>query len=88
MNLKNEFKRDSISIKKWNPTYLLPDSEIIVGSLAFTIKVSKCACYRKIMKHKNLTKHYKASNLLNRLEFFKFCTYKGTKEIYEIFRER
>ena len=56
-NLKKEFKRDSITIKKWSPTYLLPEFEIILdSSLAFTIKVYECGCYRKIMKHKNLTK--------------------------------
>ena len=58
-NLKKEFKRDSITIKKWSPTYLLPEFEIILdSSLAFTIKVYECGCYRKIMKHKNLTKHH------------------------------
>ena len=56
-NLKKEFKRDSITIKKWSPTYLLPEFEIILdSSLAFTIKVYECGCYQKIMKHKNLTK--------------------------------
>ena len=62
-NLKKEFKRDSITIKKWSPTYLLPEFEIILdSSLAFTIKVYECGCYRKIMKHKNLTKGpYKTS---------------------------
>ena len=55
-NLK-EFKHDSVLIKKWSPTYLLPEFEIILDySLAFTIKVYKCGCYWKIMKHKNLTK--------------------------------
>ena len=53
-----EFKRDSITIKKWSPTYLLPESEIILDSLAFTIKVYKCGCYWTIMKHKYLTKHH------------------------------
>ena len=38
-NLKKEFKRDSVTIKKWSPTYLLPEFEIILGSLVFTIKV-------------------------------------------------
>ena len=57
-NLKKEFKRDSITIKKWSPTYLLPEFEIILDSLAFTIKICECGCYRKIMKYKNLTKHH------------------------------
>ena len=57
-NLKNEFKRDSITIKKWCRTYLLPEFEIILDSLAFAIKVYECGCYQKIMKHKNLTKHH------------------------------
>ena len=35
-NLKKEFKRDPITIKKWSPTYLLPEFEIILESLAFT----------------------------------------------------
>ena len=44
-NLK-EFKHDSVLIKKWSPTYLLPEFEIILDhSLAFTIKVYKCGCY-------------------------------------------
>ena len=41
-NLKEKFKRDSIMIKKWRPTYLLPEFEIILdNSLAFTIRVYK-----------------------------------------------
>ena len=43
-NLKKEFKRDSITIKKWSPTYLLPEFEIILDSLAFTIKIYECVC--------------------------------------------
>ena len=42
-NFKKEFKRDLITIKKWNPTYLLPEFEIILDSLAFTIKVYEVA---------------------------------------------
>ena len=39
-NFKKEFKRDSVTIKKQSPTYLLPEFEIILdNSLAFTIKV-------------------------------------------------
>ena len=39
-NLKKAFKRDSITIKKQTPTYLLPEFEIILGNgLAFTVKV-------------------------------------------------
>ena len=62
-NLKKEFKRDSVTIKKQSPTYLLPEIEIILdNSLAFTIKLYECGCYWKIMKHKNLTKcPYKTS---------------------------
>ena len=37
-NLKMEFKRDSVTIKKWSSTYRLPEFEIILDSLAFTIK--------------------------------------------------
>ena len=51
---KKEFKRDSTMIKKCSPTYLLPEFEI----MAFTTKVYECGCYRRIMKHKNLTKHH------------------------------
>ena len=41
-NFKKEFKRDSVTIKKQSPTYLLPEFEIILdNSLAFTIKVYK-----------------------------------------------
>ena len=57
-NLKKEFKRDSITIKKWSPTYLLPKFKIILDSPAFTIKVYECFCYGKIIKYKNLTKHH------------------------------
>ena len=57
-NLKKEFKPDSITIKNWSPTYLLPEFEIILDSLAFTTKVYECGCYRKIIKYKNLTKHH------------------------------
>ena len=57
-NLKKEFKRDSITIKKWSPTYLLPEFEIILDGLAFAIKVYECGCYGKIMKHKSLTTHH------------------------------
>ena len=39
-NFKKEFKRDSVTIKKQSPTYLLPKFEIILdNSLAFTIKL-------------------------------------------------
>ena len=39
-NFKKEFKRDSVTIKKQSPTYLLPEFEIILdNSLAFTIKL-------------------------------------------------
>ena len=39
-NLKKKFKRDSITIKKQVPTYLLPEFEVILdNSLVFTIKV-------------------------------------------------
>ena len=39
-NLKKDFKRDSITINKQGPTYLLPEFEIILDNgLAFTIKV-------------------------------------------------
>ena len=39
-NFKKEFKRDSVTIKKQSPTYMLPEFEIILdNSLAFTIKV-------------------------------------------------
>ena len=57
-NLMKKFKCDLIKIKKWSPTYLLPEFEIILDSLAFAIKVYECGCYQKIMKHKNLTKHH------------------------------
>ena len=37
-NLKKEFKRDSIAIKKGSPSYLLPEFKIILdSSLAFII---------------------------------------------------
>ena len=53
-----------LRLKKWGPTYLLPKFEVILdNSLAFTIKVFECGCYRKIMKHKSLTKGpYKTSS--------------------------
>ena len=39
-NFKKEFKRDSVTIKKQSPTYLLHEFEIILdNSLAFTIKL-------------------------------------------------
>ena len=39
-NLKKEFKRDSITIKKGSPSYLLLEFKIILdSSLVFTIKV-------------------------------------------------
>ena len=39
-NLKKEFERDSITIKKGSPIYFLPEFKIILdGSLAFTVKV-------------------------------------------------
>ena len=39
-NFKKEFNRDSVTIKKQSPTYLLPEFEIILdNSLAFTIKL-------------------------------------------------
>ena len=43
-NFKKECKRDSITIKKWSSTYLLPEFEIILDSVAFTIKVYECVC--------------------------------------------
>ena len=50
-NLKKEFKRGSITRvlkKRGTPTYLLPEFKIILdNSLAFTIKVYQCGCYRK-----------------------------------------
>ena len=57
-NLKREFKRDSITIKNWSPTYLLPEFEITLDCLDFTIKVYECGCCWKIIKYKNLTKHH------------------------------
>ena len=57
-NLKEEFKRDSVTIKNWSPTYLLPEFEILLDSLAFAVKVYECGCYRKVIKCKNLTKHH------------------------------
>ena len=44
-NLKKEFKRDSVTIKKQSPTYLLPEF----------------GCYRKFMKHKLTKVPYKIS---------------------------
>ena len=39
-NLKKEFKRDSVTIKKGSPTYLLPEFKITLDNrLALTIKV-------------------------------------------------
>ena len=57
-NLKKEFKRDSVTIKKWSPTYLLPEFKIILDNLEFIIKVYERGCCQKIMKYKNLTKHH------------------------------
>ena len=31
-NLKKEIKRNSITIKKWSPTYLLPEFEIVLDN--------------------------------------------------------
>ena len=39
-NMKKKFKRDSVTINNWSPTYLLPNFEIIIdNNLAYTIKV-------------------------------------------------
>ena len=74
-NLKKESKRDSVTIKKQSPTYLLPEF----------------GCYRKFMKHKSnksSIQNITVSNLLNRLESLNFCTQAETKEYYEALRER
>ena len=44
--LRKEFKPDSVMIKKWSATCLLPGFETILdNSLAFTIKEYKCSYY-------------------------------------------
>ena len=60
-NLKKEFKRDSVTIKRLSPTYLLPEF----------------GCYRKFIRHKSnksSIQNITISNLLNRLESLNFCT--------------
>ena len=74
-NFKKEFKRDSVTIKKQSPTYLLLEFD----------------CYWKFMKHKSnksSIQNVTVSNLLNRLESLNFCTYAETKEYHEALRQR
>ena len=74
-NLKKYLKRDSITIKKQGPTYLL----------------LKFGCYRKFMKHESnqsSIQNITVSNLLNRLESLNFCTQAETKEYYETLTAR
>ena len=74
-NFKKELKRDSITIKKQSPTYLLPEF----------------GYYWKFMKqksNKSSIQNITVSITLNRLESLNFCTQAETKEYNETLRER
>ena len=73
-NFKKELKRDSVTIKKQSPTYLLPEF----------------GYYWKFMKqksNKSSIQNITVSITLNRLESLNFCTQAETKEYNETLRE-